>query len=473
MVKSVTAVPAASPEKLAVRLDRKPGPAHKPRWFVDGERCSGAEKRSRTHGDLRLFLGSLFFGRRMASDAASMNILPGGSWHGPARRVVVAMSGGVDSSLVAAALKQLGHDVIGVTLQLYDNGAATGKAGSCCAGQDIHDARRVADQLGIPHYVLDYESRFKAAVIDEFAASYARGETPIPCVLCNQQIKFGDLLATAEELGAEVMATGHYVERSEGPQGPILACGRDGSRDQSYFLFATTRAQLERLWFPLGGLMKSETRDLARKLGLPVAGKRDSQDICFVPSGRYADVVERLRPEAAEAGEIVHVDGRVLGRHAGIMNFTVGQRRGLGLSGGEPLFVVKLDAARRRVVVGPRPALTTSVLELRELNWLGDGALSDMAERAIAVRVRSSQAPRMARLLPAGHAHARVVLDEPEYGVAAGQACVFYADRSSRARVLGGGIIARTMSLESADAVRDDACRTEDERDTAARVVAG
>ena len=389
----------------------------------------------------------------MASDVESMNCLPAGPWHAARRRVVVAMSGGVDSSLVAAALKHLGHDVIGVTLQLYDNGAATGRAGSCCAGQDIHDARRVADHLNIPHYVLDYERRFHDAVISAFAESYARGETPVPCVACNQQIKFGDLLAMAGELGADVMATGHYVESSAGPVGPVLSCGRDASRDQSYFLFATTHDQLARLWFPLGGLMKGETRDLARRLGLPVADKRDSQDICFVPSGRYSSVVERLRPDAAEPGDIVHVDGRVLGRHAGIMNYTIGQRRGLGVASADPLFVVRLDADRRRVIVGPRLALATDLLELRELNWLGDEALTNGSDYRVAVRVRSSQPPRMARLQLDGHGCARVVLDEPEYGVAAGQACVFYADLSSRARVLGGAIIARTAGSDRADEV--------------------
>lgn len=391
----------------------------------------------------------------MASDSVSIDCLPPGPWHGPRRRVLVAMSGGVDSSLVAAALKTLGHDVIGVTLQLYDNGAASGRPGTCCAGQDIHDARRVADHLGIPHYVLDYERRFHDAVIASFAESYARGETPVPCVTCNRSIKFGDLLSTSAELGAEIMATGHYVEREMGPSGPILRSGRDSGRDQSYFLFATTREQLGRLWFPLGGLLKSETRELASRLGLPVAGKRDSQDICFVPSGHYSSVVERLRPDAAEPGEIVHTDGRVLGRHAGIMNFTVGQRRGLGVAEGQPLFVVRLDAARRQVVVGPRPALARDVLDLRDLNWLGDAPWSDTSDVAVAVRVRSSQTPRMARLQRISNDRARVHLDEPEYGVAAGQACVFYAGLSSRARVLGGGIIARTAGSDRVDAVGD------------------
>ncbi len=351
------------------------------------------------------------------------------------------MSGGVDSALVAALLHHLGHDVIGVTLQLYDNGAATGRTGSCCAGQDIHDARRVAALLDIPHYVLDYEQRFRRTVMQAFADSYAAGETPIPCATCNQKIKFGDLLHMAGELGADVMATGHYVQRLDIARGPTLVRAADAARDQSYFLFATPRHQLQRLWFPLGGMQKAAVRDLARRLGLPVADKADSQDICFVPSGRYTDIVGRLRPEAEAPGDIVHVDGRVLGQHQGIMHFTVGQRRGLGLAGPEPLFVVRLDATRRRVVVGPRAALAIIELTLRDVNWLGDGPLVAGSALPLAVRLRSSQ-PLQAAVLHVGEAGAaRVILASAEHGVAAGQACVFYADVSAQARILGGGII--------------------------------
>ena len=355
-------------------------------------------------------------------------------------RVVVAMSGGVDSSVVAALLKREGHDIVGVTLQLYDHGAATGRRGSCCAGQDIHDARRVADKLGIPHYVLDYEARFRAGVMQAFADSYAGGETPIPCVACNQKIKFRDLLDTAIELGADRLATGHYIERRDGPGGPELYRAHDAGRDQSYFLFATTRAQLARLMFPLGGLPKSEVRALARDLGLPVADKADSQDICFVPQGRYTGVVERLRPGAAAPGEIVHVDGRVLGRHDGIIHFTIGQRRGLGVAGGEPLYVVRLDAAARRVIVGPREALYARRLALRDVNWLGDGPLA-AAGQDVAVRIRSTAPLQPATVYHDGGAVC-VRLGEGEHGVAPGQACVFYADTGARARVLGGGWIA-------------------------------
>lgn len=374
-------------------------------------------------------------------EAGSIDIAPAGPWNGPRRRVVVAMSGGVDSSLVAALLSHLGHEVIGVTLQLYDNGAATGRSGSCCAGQDIHDARRVAAMLGIPHYVLDYEERFRGAVMQAFADSYAAGETPIPCVTCNQRIKFGDLLDTVAELGADVLATGHYAQRLDDAHGPALVRAADCARDQSYFLYATPFHQLERLWFPLGGMLKAQVRDLAHRLGLPVAGKPDSQDICFVPSGRYTEIVERLKPDAAAPGEIVHVDGRVLGRHAGIMNFTIGQRRGLGLAGPEPLFVVRLDSAKRRVIVGPRAALATIGLELRDVNWLGGDELTPGVAKALAVRVRSSQPLQAATLHVESSGQVRVELAKVEHGVAAGQACVFYADVSDQARVLGGGVI--------------------------------
>jgi tRNA-specific 2-thiouridylase len=357
----------------------------------------------------------------------------------PRRRVVVAMSGGVDSSVVAGILMREGHDVIGVTLQLYDHGEAIGRRGGCCAGQDIHDARRVADRLSIPHYVLDYEERFKATVIEAFAASYAAGETPVPCVTCNQKIKFRDLLVAARELDADLLATGHYIERREGGSGPQLYRARDAERDQSYFLFATTQAQLSALMFPLGSMLKGEVRALAREFGLPVADKSDSQDICFVPHGRYTSIVERMRPEAAEAGEIVHVDGRVLGRHAGIIHYTVGQRRGLGIAGPAPLYVVRLDTDKRQVVVGPRESLMTHWIGLRDVNWLGDEPLAGDG-RELAVRIRSTAPPQPATVYGNGRG-AKVLLHGGEYGVAAGQACVFYADTGPRARVLGGGWI--------------------------------
>jgi tRNA-specific 2-thiouridylase len=363
-------------------------------------------------------------------------------------RVVVAMSGGVDSSVVAGLLKREGYDVVGVTLQLYDHGEATHRKGACCAGQDIHDAREVAAGLGIPHYVLDYEDRFRHAVIDRFAESYMAGETPIPCVACNQTVKFSDLLDTARSLGAQALATGHYVRSGLRPDGHrALYRPVDTDRDQSYFLFATTQEQLDFLRFPLGGLTKPETRDLAREFGLVVAEKHDSQDICFVPQGRYADVIERLKPDAAEPGEIVHIDGRVLGRHDGIIHYTVGQRRGLGVAAGEPLFVVKLDAATRRVVVGPREALMTRRLALREVNWLGDGALEAVPPSGLEVwaKVRSSRPPQPA-VLHVDDGRVSVDLVDGEHGVAPGQACVLYAAPGEDARVLGGGFIGATQS---------------------------
>ncbi|TVR08673.1 MAG: tRNA 2-thiouridine(34) synthase MnmA [Salinarimonadaceae bacterium] len=362
-------------------------------------------------------------------------------------RVVVAMSGGVDSSVVAAMMKRDGYDVIGVTLQLYDHGEAAHRKGACCAGQDIYDARRVAETIGIPHYVLDYESRFREAVIENFADSYLAGETPIPCVECNRSIKFRDLLETARELGADVLATGHYVASRALPgAGRALYRAADPSRDQSYFLYATTREQLETLRFPLAEQDKAETRNLARDLGLAVAEKADSQDICFVPDGRYADVIARLKPHAAEPGDIVHLDGRVVGRHEGIIHYTVGQRRGLGIAIGEPLYVVALDAEGRRVIVGPREALATRRIALRDVNWIGDAALADIGEAGVEIsaRVRSTRAPSPA-ILRIREGVPEVELLSPEDGVSPGQACVFYESDDPRARVLGGGTIARRI----------------------------
>lgn len=388
-----------------------------------------------------------------------------GRLHGVAdgARVVVAMSGGVDSSVAAALAKAAGYDVVGITLQLYDHGAASGRKGACCAGQDIHDARRVAEHLGIAHYVLDYERRFREAVIAPFAESYLAGETPIPCVSCNQNIKFSGLLDTAREIGAEALVTGHYVDWRSVEDRPALFRPADLSRDQSYFLFATTREELAFLRFPLGVLRKAAVRDLARTLALPVAEKADSQDICFVPQGRYSDVIERLKPEAATPGNIVHVDGRVLGRHEGIIGFTVGQRRGLGVHGREPLYVVRLDADRAEVVVGPRDSLRVRTIMLKDVNWLGDEPVDGgggVHER-VHVRVRSSQDPLSAVLSLEGR-RAVVVLDDGEFGVAPGQACVFYSSEPN-ARVLGGGWIAATAS-DVDEAVSGSVPRAEERR---------
>lgn len=348
-------------------------------------------------------------------------------------RVVVAMSGGVDSSAVAALLSEQGYDVIGITLQLYDHGAMIGKKGACCAGQDIHDAARVAEKLGIPHYVLNYENRFRQEVMDDFVDTYLAGETPIPCVKCNQSVKFRDLLSMARDLGADALATGHYVQRKEEAGKPLMYRAADPHRDQSYFLFATTREQLDFLRFPLGHLKsKQETRELAARFGLSVADKPDSQDICFVPSGDYAGVIEKLRPGALEPGDIVDMDGNVLGRHEGIIGYTVGQRKGLGIGGGDALYVVRLDAGKKQIVVGPKEALTKTSFTIRDTNWL-----DDTMGKEVTVKLRSMHKGVRATIEPLGNKQARVTLLAPEGAVSPGQACVAYAGE----RLLGGGWI--------------------------------
>lgn len=355
-------------------------------------------------------------------------------------RVVVAMSGGVDSSVVAAVLAEQGYDVVGVTLQLYDHGAALAKKGACCAGRDIHDARRVAETMGFPHYVLDYENTFREAVMEDFADAYLAGATPVPCIRCNERVKFKDLLATARDLNADCMATGHYIQRKMGA-GPELHMAVDANRDQSYFLFSTTPDQLEYLRFPLGHLAsKRDTRALAAKYGLPVADKPDSQDICFVPNGNYAAVIEKLRPGSADPGDIVDLAGNVLGQHKGVIHYTIGQRKGLGIGGLEdPIYVVKLDPAARRVIVGPKEALATRTFPLHEINWLGDAPFDSRDEWQVSVKVRSTRPPRPAILRPLSATEAMVELLNAEDGVSPGQACVFYATEGGR--VFGGGWI--------------------------------
>lgn len=364
-------------------------------------------------------------------------------------RIVVAMSGGVDSSVAAALMVEAGFDVIGMTMQLYDHGQAIAKKGACCAGQDIYDARVVCDKLGIPHYVLDYESRFGQAVIDDFADSYMRGETPIPCVKCNQKLKFEDLLETAKKLGAEAMVTGHYVERRGNDKNAELWRAKDHSKDQSYFLFATTQNQLDYLRFPLGTMSKAETREHAKRFGLEVAEKPDSQDICFVPEGRYADIVAKLRPGALDPGEIVHMDGRVLGQHNGIINYTIGQRKGLGISNPDPLYVIKLLPEEKKVIVGSYDDLACPSINVAHVNWLG--GQMNFTQIDLAVKVRSTKPPFPAKIeFKDNGASATVFFETPQHGISPGQACVFYDGD----RVMGGGWIIS----KSAEAGKNSNC---------------
>ena len=367
-------------------------------------------------------------------------------------RVVVAMSGGVDSSVVAAMLKEQGYDVIGITLQLYDHGEAIQKKNACCAGQDIHDAKNVAGMLNFPHYVLDYESRFKQDVIDNFADAYVQGLTPIPCVTCNQTVKFKDLLETAKDLGADCMATGHYIQQIKGTVKNELHRGADVGKDQSYFLFATTQEQLDFLRFPLGGMDKSDTRKLAEKYGLSVADKPDSQDICFVPNGGYASLVEKLRPESIIPGEIVHIDGTVLGSHNGIINYTIGQRKGLGIGGRKedtnPLYVIELRPELHQVIVGGKEFLGQNTISLSHLNWIGDDPLSKTPQDVL-IKIRNSMTPIEATVSLQG-SECLVTFSSPEYGVSPGQACVFY----NGDRMLGGGWIIKKKTTDNIQSIK-------------------
>ncbi len=376
---------------------------------------------------------------------------PGGE---AGRHIVIAMSGGVDSSVTAALYAARGYDVTGVTMQLYDHGEAGIRAKSCCAGRDIMDARNVAADLGIAHYVVDYERRFRAAVMEDFARSYRRGETPVPCIRCNETVKFTDLVRFARDLGAGALATGHYVQRKPRRRGSAIYQGAETGRDQSYFLFSITRAQLEFVRFPLGGLTKNETRALAQELGLSVAAKPDSQDICFVPGGDYKEVVRDLAAQGEAPGEIMHTDGRVLGVHDGISGFTIGQRRGLGVAVGDPLYVIEIEARTNRVLVGPREELRTGMVYLRDLNWLGDTPLEEMPDEPmlLKVRIRSTRAPQPAALIRKS-GETIIHLQNSEYGVSPGQACVFYSGKTGALRMLGGGWIARTGEFGADDPV--------------------